>query len=556
MPDVAQAHIAPVVRAELLITVTDDGEVVAKKLRVIRNELRWAAYIEWVAPDGSFVRGPRKDKQGKTVPAEPIIIFKCDELEEEIEHQKLKREELLNAYKQAEASLALKVSEMEAMVKKAELAGLEAKENEKRYSDPDGQAKLLLDEAEDEIQLALEELTLAEAQLAFKLDANKRLAPHSPYSENEIDADRILVKRRKLAVAKAKNRLKMLETYDIPQEKRRLEVGTRQAELALKRANLDAETQIAKARQQRASAEYIYNQAQQTLDERKADRRDKLIIKAEKDGLVVYDTGGSRYHPSDVEVKVGEKVSSRQRLMIIPEMDTLQVVAKVYEGTISELKEKLRQNKPKDLQEDKRQEMMAKFAKLKDLPPEKRAEAIKKLMAEASQRPRAAGQRDTRAEARAESQPSIMPARQPAAGPKEGRRIEAFIEFPALGSKVVTGYVDEVSAMSEDKSRWLAPGVKIYEVTVEPDEKPEGLVPTMSARVTIVLARLENVLKVPVAAVFGEQNETYCWRQTDDGFEKVPVRTGRSNEREMQILFGLNEGENVLLVAPVTEADK
>ena len=53
---------------------------------------------------------------------------------------------------------------------------------------------------------------------------------------------------------------------------------------------------------------------------------------------------------------------------------------------------------------------------------------------------------------------------------------------------------------------------KVFSVIVKLDQRVEGLKPGMTAEVELVLARLVDVLSVPVAAVFTEQEKTYCWR--------------------------------------------
>jgi hypothetical protein len=75
----------------------------------------------------------------------------------------------------------------------------------------------------------------------------------------------------------------------------------------------------------------------------------------------------------------------------------------------------------------------------------------------------------------------------------------------------------------------------------------------MTTEVEVELARLDNVLYVPVAAVFSSGGKTFCYRVEDGDYEKVYVTLGRMNSTQVQILSGLKEGEEVLLAPPKGE---
>jgi len=155
---------------------------------------------------------------------------------------------------------------------------------------------------------------------------------------------------------------------------------------------------------------------------------------------------------------------------------------------------------------------------------------------------RAAGEDSPRQETR--------PAREPATKPGKDR-IEALIRLEALAGKVIHGYVDDISPMAEDKG-WMSPGVKVHTAIVRFDEGQDisQLAPNMTAKVTLILERLEKVLKVPVAAVFSEGERHYCWRVRDGRPEKVRVEIGKTNDREVQIVSGLSENDEVLEAPP------
>jgi hypothetical protein len=576
------------VKGALVISVTEDGVVKAARQKVIRNELRWSAYIEEVAPQGVIV------PKGGT-----IIKFKCDELDEAIASQQQRVTEARNALERARANLAVTRKEMAYKLRTAQQDIKDAGEDFRRYmgegagevlkklqSDQvkedelgkhvgdGGEAKRQLTEAESNIQMARRDLTLAQAKLDFKLKANRELAPNSPYSENEIKADRLSVDRLRLAVERAQTAKDMLLRYDIPREARRLWSAVEAAALSAERAEVEYKQNITQAQQEVDAKEFIHKSDERKLQELEEDREKRVEIRAEETGLVVYDTGGHWRRPSDVIVDVGEKISPRQKLMVIPDMSTLQIETRVYEAKIAQVKDKIGLNdeaaKEAERARREREAIRERIERIRQLPEAERQAAIAKLREEFGGRGRP--HRGGSGEAGPTTRPAgatTQPAGARPAGaatrrartntrrsvPGEDERIEALVRLEALGGRVLKGYVHEVSPMAEDKG-WMNPGVKVHTAFVRLYEGQDlaGLTPNMTAKVTLILDRLDSVLKVPVAAVFSEGETAYCWRVRDGRVEKVTVTLGKTNDREVQILDGLAEDDEVL-EAPPTGVD-
>ena len=74
--------------------------------------------------------------------------------------------------------------------------------------------------------------------------------------------------------------------------------------------------------------------------------------------------------------------------------------------------------------------------------------------------------------------------------------------------------------------------------------------PGMTARSTILAGTIEEVLCIPVAAVFIENAEAYCYVEKSGRYVKSPVVLGSQNEVVIEVRSGLTEGESVSLVAP------
>lgn len=122
--------------------------------------------------------------------------------------------------------------------------------------------------------------------------------------------------------------------------------------------------------------------------------------------------------------------------------------------------------------------------------------------------------------------------------------------------EVLTGEVIKVNILPDSSQRWMNPDVKLYPVQVSIDGVHEWLRPSMSCDVEIEVARLDNVLYVPVQAVIEENGQRVCYVDTGLDTERRVVETGEMNIEHIEIKKGLKEGERVLLRAPDRVAGK
>ena len=107
-----------------------------------------------------------------------------------------------------------------------------------------------------------------------------------------------------------------------------------------------------------------------------------------------------------------------------------------------------------------------------------------------------------------------------------------------------SGVVTSVSNRPE--SNWFSTAKK-YVVGVRIDGKSEALRPGFTAEATIIVADLQDVIAVPVAAVIEDGKEFICAVKKGKGFERRVVMLGKSDDRFVEIVEGLQEGEPVFL---------
>lgn len=102
-------------------------------------------------------------------------------------------------------------------------------------------------------------------------------------------------------------------------------------------------------------------------------------------------------------------------------------------------------------------------------------------------------------------------------------------------------------ANQPEASSWFSGSVKEYATTVRITGETEGLKPGMTAEVEILIAHLEDVLTVPVAAVVEQRAGFFCWVKKGEVVERRPLVLGYSNDQFVEVKDGLTDGDEVLL---------
>jgi len=93
--------------------------------------------------------------------------------------------------------------------------------------------------------------------------------------------------------------------------------------------------------------------------------------------------------------------------------------------------------------------------------------------------------------------------------------------------------------------------VKGFSVEAVIETASERLRPGMTVQMTVPIANAEDVIAVPVGAVFkGEGNSRVVYVRDGDRTERRSVKIGVTNTEHAQILQGLKEGEQILLNEP------
>jgi multidrug efflux pump subunit AcrA (membrane-fusion protein) len=90
-------------------------------------------------------------------------------------------------------------------------------------------------------------------------------------------------------------------------------------------------------------------------------------------------------------------------------------------------------------------------------------------------------------------------------------------------------------------------GQKVFELDLVMEKHDVRLRPGMTANVSIILETMPDALTIPLSAVFRKEGRSVVFTLTKNGYKTRFVTLGRRNGNRVEILSGLNSGEEVFL---------
>lgn len=131
---------------------------------------------------------------------------------------------------------------------------------------------------------------------------------------------------------------------------------------------------------------------------------------------------------------------------------------------------------------------------------------------------------------------------------KLNQRVE--LRLDAVPGPVFGGKVSDIGTLAHRKERGSR--INVFDVEILLDSTDSRLKPGMSARVDIIIDTYEDVLSIPIEAVFDREDTTVVY---DAGGDMVVVSLGLRNDNSVIITSGLNEGDEVSLVDPTRDKE-
>lgn len=122
----------------------------------------------------------------------------------------------------------------------------------------------------------------------------------------------------------------------------------------------------------------------------------------------------------------------------------------------------------------------------------------------------------------------------------------ADVQIEAVPGLKLKGTVERVAPQATIKNN-----IKGFETQVRLTELDPRVRPGMTANMTIPVLSAENVLTIPLAAVFTEDGNRYAYiKQGENQFIMTPIDVGVSDYQYAQVLKGVDNGQVVSLVRP------
>ncbi|NQV24317.1 MAG: HlyD family efflux transporter periplasmic adaptor subunit [Rhodopirellula sp.] len=270
-------------RENLVVTVTDDGELQSASNVDVKCEIAGGSTILWIIDDGTVVEANQK-----------IVELDASGIEEQLAAQ-------TGVYEKA---LAAQIKATE----DAAAADIAVKEY------VEGTYLKDLQEVESLITIAQENMRSAQNVL----DHTDRMARKGFATPLQVEADGFAVKRARLDLDFAQTSKQVLEKFTREKTTRGLQ-ATRDAAQALARSELAA-VQLEKAKLDKLTKQL-----------------EKCIIYAPKAGMVVYYAEQSRYGSSNSQIEEGSPVRERQTIIQLPDLTQMQAKVPVHESKVEQV---------------------------------------------------------------------------------------------------------------------------------------------------------------------------------------------------------------------------
>ena len=270
-------------RGELLVTVTEDGNLESASNVDVKCKISGGSTILWIVEDGSHVK---KD--------DDLVRLDDSSITEQLNLQTIAFEKALAAKVQAEEDLAAAELAVDEYVK--------------------GTFEKELQDAEALVKIGQENLRSYQNLLKH----TEKMTRKGFATPLQLEADEFAVERAELQLKSAEKARDVLVEYTKEKTKRDL-IAKQKAAEALVRSETEA-TKLEKNRLERLRKQL-----------------DFCLVKAPADGMVVYANQNGR-RSSQPEIEEGAAVRERQTLIRLPALDEMQVKVKVHESKIDQIK--------------------------------------------------------------------------------------------------------------------------------------------------------------------------------------------------------------------------
>lgn len=126
---------------------------------------------------------------------------------------------------------------------------------------------------------------------------------------------------------------------------------------------------------------------------------------------------------------------------------------------------------------------------------------------------------------------------------KAGQQV--VFKLVSAPAKEYVGTVESIAAVAASKN---ADEVQKYFEVIAQFEQQTGFTPGLKLEASIQVATLNDVISIPNHLVSSENDGDYVWLKSANGFEKRKVTLGQASLSHVEVISGINPGDQVSLI--------
>lgn len=337
-------------RADLVISVLESGNLKALHSLDIRSEVEGTITLISIVPEGTLITEEHVKQQ------KVLIELDSSALRDKATQQEITLNKAKSDFDQAEENLNIQLKQNESDIKSGELklkfahmdlekylgeilVSTELPEGEIDFTslvnskDLGGEALQQKRNLQSDIELAKEEVTLAQN----KLNWTRELFSKGYVTRDEMEADRLSLKRKKVELEQAQTALGLFLKYDFAKETEKLISDKVESQRELEQITSRARSKEVQARADWEAKKLNYD-LQLNKFRKLKDQIEKCTILATQPGLVVYAGSGNMWRRQQSPIEEGASVRERQPLINLPDLSVMAVDVKVIESAVKKVK--------------------------------------------------------------------------------------------------------------------------------------------------------------------------------------------------------------------------
>jgi HlyD family secretion protein len=303
-----------VARRELAITVRGSGEIQAFKSHAVIPQLKRAATISAIVPEGTRVTNGQVVAQFNT----QDVLERRQDLETQLADELAKLEN-------ARSDLEIQRIENDTALSVAELnlrsAEMEQEKLEKGDAPLDRRAAAL------KVQTTQSDA----GRKGRRYEDTRKLLEEGFVTEDQVEEERIGMEQAKVAAETAQVEAKILDEYTQPLKRATVEGALAKARSEREKARRNTATLLRMKTQAVEAARLTAEHTQREIEERNSELTN-MVVRAPTAGVVTY--GDPRQPWRRGEIDVGAQIMQGQVLVTIPDMSKMQALLDIPEATI------------------------------------------------------------------------------------------------------------------------------------------------------------------------------------------------------------------------------